>query len=98
MLYADTCIGKLRVWFEHERGTKHYTICRLSNIAGDILTHGYAFCSTKDQFCKETGRKVALAHALKFFTVLDKADRTNIWREYHARTGRHNVQGGQNGI
>ena len=104
MLYADTKLGRLRVWFQHEHPgftfirvgleagpVSAVTYCRISNVMGVQLWTGRAYCSSQDQFCKETGRKIALSRALQKATVLDKQDRTTIWRLYHERTGRHNA-------
>lgn len=41
--------------------------------------NGEAFCHPTDQFRRSTGRKVALARALK---SLDRATRTQIWNAY----------------
>lgn len=43
---------------------------------------GYAWCSPRDQFTKETGRKIALARAIAGFP---RTSRTLIWKTYHAR-------------
>lgn len=53
-------------------------------------TYGIAQCHPDDQFCKETGRKIALRRALaKSFHVFDKDERKNLrraaWQAYFAR-------------
>lgn len=47
-----------------------------------IVHEGYALCSVKDTYNKETGRKVSLARAIQ---DLPKEVRTEIWGAYLAR-------------
>jgi hypothetical protein len=47
------------------------------------LNYGMAKCGLKDNFCKETGRKIALTRALRYFD--DKEIRTAIWNAYFVR-------------
>ena len=47
------------------------------------LNYGIAKCGLKDNFNKETGRKIALARALRYFE--DKEIRTAIWDAYFHR-------------
>ena len=47
------------------------------------LNYGMAKCGLKDNFCKETGRKIALTRALRCFD--DKEFRTAIWNAYFHR-------------
>lgn len=66
--------------------TIRYTHCELFILSDDRLTlaklaRGTARCSPRDNFCKETGRKVALADALKK-SDLKKADREIVWKWY----------------
>ena len=50
------------------------------------LAMGEAFCSVEDPFCRATGRKVALARALrKLFS--DKGARRDAWGQYLGQTG-----------
>jgi len=42
---------------------------------------GEAICHFTDQFCKETGRKISLARAMRN-ALLTKETRTLIWDEY----------------
>lgn len=46
---------------------------------------GAVTCSYADQFCKETGRKLAMRNALD--GNYEKAERCEFWGEYFARTG-----------
>lgn len=48
------------------------------------LFSGYALCSSKDKFSKETGRKLALRRALEM-VGFDKNERSYIWNLYHLR-------------
>ena len=48
------------------------------------LAMGGARCSPGDKFCKEVGRKVALARAIR---SLPREVRTSIWAAYHGRKG-----------
>ena len=48
---------------------------------------GYAVCSKDDNFCRATGRKIALTRALQNYP---REFRREVWQAYHKR--------GQNGI
>lgn len=50
------------------------------------LNYGMAKCGKRDNFCKETGRKIALTRALRCFD--DKEFRTAIWNAYFHRDNR----------
>lgn len=45
---------------------------------------GQAFCSPKDQFCKETGRKVSLMKALRGW---ERPERRLVWEAYWKMKG-----------
>jgi len=60
------------------------TICVLEN-NGEILSHGQASCSPKDNFCRATGRKLSLARALQGF-YFTKEQRQEIWEAYRRMT------------
>lgn len=69
-----------------------FTDCTISHIdSGDnvvIDAFGYSTCHPKDQYNKNTGRKVALAKALKNFTG-DRKLRKRFWDAYfRARNGK----------
>ena len=49
------------------------------------MNYGNAKCGKHDNFCKETGRKIALTRALTYPTQLDKEVRTAIWNAYFMR-------------
>lgn len=50
--------------------------------AKEHLYSGTARCSKKDNFCRETGRKISLARAMKDF---NKELRKQIWEAYLGR-------------
>lgn len=53
---------------------------------------GVAVLHPKDKFVKETGRKVALKHALTHAHInLSYEDRHDIWTNYFLRKGRNNL-------
>ena len=63
-----------------------FTICKLY-LNGKYMGFGWASCSDKDQFNKNTGRKVALSRALRSF---DREFRKKVWRAYfNARHGKY---------
>lgn len=63
------------------------TKCTLATfkLNGQPQLTGFAFCSHKDNFCKATGRRVALARSIKFARedrLIDKNISKKIWEEY----------------
>jgi len=53
-----------QVRFRHSNVVFRYTICEI--MRGDkIVASGAAECHPKDNFCKDTGRKLALSRALQ---------------------------------
>lgn len=58
---------------------KYRTICLVKGQEYNLLENDIAWCSRKDNFCKERGRKISLARAIKDW---DKAVRTEIWKAY----------------
>jgi hypothetical protein len=64
------------------------THCRVLDDFGDVVAHGYAICSHRDQFNKNTGRKLALSRALS--DVFTREERQLFWDAYfQARNGRY---------
>lgn len=59
------------------------TVCEL-DLEGSTIT-GEAYCSIKDVFSKEKGRKVSLAKALS--NIPDRSVRRQVWNEYFNRLG-----------
>lgn len=67
-------------------GTKS-TECFITK--GNDTKEGFAICDPSDNFCKNTGRKLALTRALKSLDVNYEL-RTRFWDAYFtARNGKH---------
>jgi len=63
------------------------TKCTLATVKlnGQPQMTSTAFCSQKDNFCKSTGRKIALSRAIKMakeHRIIDKNTSKIIWDEY----------------
>jgi len=53
-----------QVRFRHSNAVFRYTLCEI--MRGDkVVAFGAAECHPKDNFCKNTGRKIALVRALQ---------------------------------
>ena len=63
------------------------TLCHLYNDEKMEGSIGSAVCSKDDNFCRATGRKIALTRALQNYP---REFRREVWQAYHKR--------GQNGI
>ena len=71
---------------------RRWTHCRIfavePSLAGGtprftLLAEGSTGCSVKDNFCKATGRKLALTYALQQLgPVMSRADRAILWDSY----------------
>ena len=84
-MYRVTVDGvELDVDFRHCTGWPQYTICVIS-VDGRNLTGGTAKCCPSDQFCRATGRKLALTRAV---AELPKHVRKAIWEGYWRATGK----------
>jgi len=46
---------------------------------------GFALCSNKDNFSRDTGRKISLARALKA-SQIPKEERLKVWEAYRGMT------------
>ena len=55
------------------------TTCIIFNEQGDEVASGTANVHPHDNFCKEKGRKISLARAIKTW---DKEYRSQVWDEY----------------
>ena len=65
MFFVKIKSREFQVRFRHENEYHRYTICKI--MRGDkIVAEGMAECHPKDNFCKDTGRKLSLARALQF--------------------------------
>lgn len=75
---------KITFVYARERYAQRVVYCNLwdRTPAWEVVAKAYSQCHPDDQFCKETGRKVALRRALEGF---DKPFRTAVWQAYHAR-------------
>lgn len=72
-----------KISFRHDRDNNQ-TICEVVDTTTDRLVNtGVAKCSHRDNFCKETGRRVSLGRAVKAFS---KSRRAAIWEEYRTAT------------
>jgi len=69
------------VEFYHENKISIKTRCRITVDGMYFIRTGYATVNPKDNFCKEKGRKISLARALKE-CEFEKKDRTIFWNEY----------------
>jgi len=59
------------------------TVCNVYH-QKELVTQAFAYCSSKDVFNKEVGRKVSLAHAIKDLGF-GRQMRTIIWKAYFER-------------
>ena len=65
-------------YIKNKEGRCTFVSIFLSDLDGEI--YGVAYCHASDNFCKSTGRKLALADAM---TNFDRDLRKTIWQEYH---------------
>ena len=77
-----------RIKFYHGPST---TEAQLIHLDYDIrVSQGVAECHPNDQFCKATGRKVALAKALQNWTE-DRWTRKLVWDKYFEKSPRSKI-------
>lgn len=84
MLHVPTSKGEAHISFQHFTKDEQYprTLCRIwFDLNKDAASAGAAYCHPKDNFCKATGRKIALRRVL-VVAKLPRQDREAIWREY----------------
>lgn len=104
------------VQFQHVRAEESrrrrnngHTVCSVHFDVPDVkkldecsaTATGTAKVYRKDQFCKETGRKIALTNALLNLSnvapsLVDKTVRTTIWQAYFGRKPKKKVADAQN--
>ena len=78
-------LATAQVSFTHLRGAEKVTVCTLA--VKNRIFQGIAKCSTKDNFCLNTGRKVALGKAMyKTKHALTKKQRQHVWDAYRDMT------------
>jgi len=70
--------------FQYDQ-TSGTTVCSLLNGEKSLLSTGNSHCSVRDNFCKDTGRKVSLGRALKVLD-LPKEGKKKIWEAYRTST------------
>lgn len=78
---------KPKVW------VKAQTRCSLENGFGTTI-YDWAYCSAKDVFDKEKGRKVALAKCMTA-AGLDKTEREMVWERYFYRDVSNSLWNGE---
>ena len=95
MFFVKVKRREFRVRFHHENVVNRYTICRIER-GGKIIALGTAECHPKDNFCKDTGRKLSLARALQFLfpnkkgkkrSKATQAKRQVFWDAYAEKRG-----------
>ncbi len=59
----------------------------------EILAVGETLCSQNDNFCRETGRKISLARALKELYPTQKEKRAEFWAEYRIMSKKKDEEG-----
>lgn len=85
-----------KIWFRYEGANgQRETVCLIDRLGEDkTFAFGSTVCAKVDQFCKETGRKIALTRAVLSKPVYDlvqdhptkaKAFRTAAWQAYRSR-------------
>ena len=77
-------LGSTEVAFKH---LKKVGVTTCNVVVRGKIYQGTAKCSHEDHFCRDTGRKIAMAKALgKTNDVLTKRQRTNVWSGYRNMT------------
>lgn len=72
--------SRLTTFNGSEFPTKGFVECYIYHNETILASAGFAFCSVKDSFRKETGRKLSLLRAMKAMG-LDKGERRKVWME-----------------
>jgi hypothetical protein len=93
--------NKYKVEWEHLRDSTieiRATKCKITEIETNLIAQGFAFCSNKDQFNKDIGRKISMKNALMsgFTTDLEvlninKEKRTIFWKTYFNRNDKSRI-------
>jgi len=74
-----------RIVFRYSRDGLSFPMiadCYIYDASGRPHLHGRAMCKYPDQPVRETGRRLALTHALKDW---GRPERTAAWKAYHGR-------------
>lgn len=74
-------------WSHYSEGNNRICECKifLKN-KKEMEDKGYAFCSLKDNYVKNIGRKISLAKALKKYGFI-KNERKMFWEKYNEEIG-----------
>ena len=95
MFFVKIKRREFQVRFRHENEYHRYTICNIKR-GDEIVAEGMAECHPKDNFCKDTGRKLALARALQILfpskkgkkrSIATRARRRAFWNAYAEKRG-----------
>ena len=79
---------KVRFWYVTYGDGGKATHCDVLDGDGDCIGSGLASCSPRDQFNKNTGRKIALSRALD--EIFTRDERQLFWDAYFAaRNGKY---------
>ncbi len=72
-----------KIWFQYPKHDgKRECVCLIDRVGEDkTFAAGSSVCAASDQFCKETGRKIALTRALRCLQLLEKpaGAQTHVW-------------------
>jgi hypothetical protein len=93
MLKLEVDGEQVEFWFSHKIGTiekpdgvledRRFTLCE-GKVDGDLYA-GVAICNPTDQYCKKTGRKLALADFLNGAFPTSRTARKQVWDAYLAK-------------
>ena len=61
------------------------TVCDIKDSQNNLIAYSFVGCYYKDNFCKDTGRKLSLARAMANAN-LKKEERKVIWEAYRNMT------------
>jgi len=75
-------LGKYKFEFKYWKPEDFENLKTVTTICVFGEDHYMTSCSPKDNFCKETGRKISLTRAIAH---LPKEERTQIWKDYFNR-------------
>jgi len=72
--------GKYLIEWDYSKEKRH-TMCLVGEDRASMKILSVACCMPTDHFCKDKGRKISLAKALRT-TTLSKSERAEIWEAY----------------
>lgn len=88
-LRLTTTTHEFQLTFIHDHeGRMTECFIREMSSSGRVVEvyRGHAYCHSKDNFCKSTGRKIALTRALQH--NFNRNERRQIWQQYFERVKR----------